>query len=131
MLASKSCILTGLPDGYGRVRMIGDYRRVPLYGVDALISAKQADLAELGSIITEEKTRLREKIREQVHSLEDLKAMTAGYSDDISRTVQTAREAVQWLYCAYVGTFKEQDVAAMILTPFSTSSCSGTCGWPR
>ena len=115
VLARKSGILTGLPDGYGRGRIIGDYRRVALYGVDALIAAKHEDLAELGGTMTEETIRLREEVREQVRALEELKAMAAGYGDDVSRPAQTAREAVQWLYYAYLGAVKEQDGAAMSL----------------
>jgi len=114
-LARKSGILSGLPDGYGRGRIIGDYRRVALYGVDALIAAKHEDLKHLGGSMTEEVIRLREEVREQVRALEELKAMAAGYGDDVSRPARTAREAVQWLYYAYLGSVKEQDGAAMSL----------------
>ena len=115
MRARKSGILTGLPDGYGRGRIIGDYRRVALYGVDALIQSKEEDLRQLGGTMTEEVIRLREEVREQIRSLAELKAMAAGYGDDISRPAQTGREAVQWVYYAYLGAVKEQDGAAMSL----------------
>ena len=115
VLARKSGILTGLPDGYARGRIIGDYRRVPLYGVDALIAAKESDLADLGGTMTEETIRLREEVREQLRSLEELKTMAAAYGDDVSRPARTAREAVQWLYYAYLAAIKEQDGAAMSL----------------
>jgi formate C-acetyltransferase len=114
--ARSSGLLTGLPDAYGRGRIIGDYRRVPLYGVDALIAAKEADLKapELSaSPMTEEKIRLREEVREQVRALQGIKEMAASYGCDVSRPATNAREAVQWLYMAYLAAIKEQDGAAM------------------
>jgi formate C-acetyltransferase len=115
-VARSNHILTGLPDGYGRGRIIGDYRRVALYGVDGLIAAKAADLKKLlVGTMTEERIRLREEVQEQIRSLKELKEMAASYGDDISRPAANAREAVQWLYYAYLGAVKEQDGAAMSL----------------
>eukprot|EP01025_Chloroclados_australasicus_P031470 TRINITY_DN317_c0_g1_i5.p1 TRINITY_DN317_c0_g1~~TRINITY_DN317_c0_g1_i5.p1 ORF type:complete len:924 (-),score=121.24 TRINITY_DN317_c0_g1_i5:417-2936(-) len=112
--ARKSGILTGLPDGYGRGRIIGDYRRVPLYGVDALIAAKNEDLnSTLLGTMTDELIRTREDVQEQIRALEELKEMAAQYGHDISKPAKNAREAVQWLYYAYLGAVKEQDGAAM------------------
>lgn len=112
--ARKSGILTGLPDGYGRGRIIGDYRRVPLYGVDALIKDKQRDLLErAGEAMDEGAIRLREELAEQIRALRELVEMAAAYGDDISQPAKTAREAVQWLYYAYLAAVKEQDGAAM------------------
>ncbi|KAL4448509.1 hypothetical protein ABPG75_005728 [Micractinium tetrahymenae] len=115
-VARSNHILTGLPDGYGRGRIIGDYRRVALYGVDGLIAAKAQDLQRLlVGTMTEERIRLREEVQEQIRGLKELKEMAAAYGDDISRPAQNAREAVQWLYYAYLGAVKEQDGAAMSL----------------
>ena len=112
--ARKSGILTGLPDGYGRGRIIGDYRRVALYGVDALIEAKKADLkGVLLGVMDEEKIRLREEVQEQIRALQELKQMAAAHGHDVGRPAASAREAVQWLYYAYLGAVKEQDGAAM------------------
>lgn len=112
--ARKSGILTGLPDGYGRGRIIGDYRRVALYGVDKLISQKQADLKQnLLGVMDEEKIRLREEVQEQIRALKELKQMAATYGDDISGPAKNSREAVQWTYHAYLAAVKEQDGAAM------------------
>lgn len=108
-------ILTGLPDAYGRGRIIGDYRRVALYGVDALIDAKKRDKLSLGPAMSEEVIRLREEVSEQTRSLKELKQMAASYGFDISGPAKNAREAVQWLYFAYLGSIKEQDGAAMSL----------------
>ncbi|KXZ55137.1 hypothetical protein GPECTOR_3g288 [Gonium pectorale] len=114
--ARKSGILTGLPDGYGRGRIIGDYRRVALYGVDALIAAKKTDLKHnLLGVMDEEKIRLREEVNEQIRALNELKQMAAAYGFDISKPAKNAREAVQWLYFAYLAAVKEQDGAAMSL----------------
>lgn len=114
--ARKSGILTGLPDGYGRGRIIGDYRRVALYGVDALVQAKQKDLKDsLVGVMDEETIRLREEVCEQIRALKELKDMAARYGDDISKPARNAREAVQWVYYAYLGAVKEQDGAAMSL----------------
>jgi formate C-acetyltransferase len=112
--ARKSGILTGLPDGYGRGRIIGDYRRVALYGVDKLIGQKQADLKQnLLGVMDEEKIRLREEVQEQIRALKELKQMAATYGDDISGPAKNSREAVQWTYYAYLAAVKEQDGAAM------------------
>ncbi|CAG9463341.1 unnamed protein product [Pedinophyceae sp. YPF-701] len=110
----KAGILTGLPDGYGRGRIIGDYRRVALYGVDALVAQKKSDLQNvLIGVMDEPTIQLREEVHEQIKALEDLKKMAAEYGDDISRPAANAREAVQWTYYAYLGAVKQQDGAAM------------------
>ena len=111
--ARKSGILTGLPDGYGRGRIIGDYRRVALYGTDALIEAKKRDFLGLSARSDEGSIRLREEVTEQVRALEDLAEMAASYGFNIKAPAKNAREAVQWLYFAYLGAVKEQDGAAM------------------
>jgi formate C-acetyltransferase len=114
--ARRSGVITGLPDAYGRGRIIGDYRRVALYGVDRLIAAKQADLEALGrEIMDEENIRLSEEVYRQIDFLGKLKEMAAMYGHDISGPATTAREAVQWLYFAYLGAIKEQNGAAMSL----------------
>ena len=119
--ARSSHIVTGLPDAYGRGRIIGDYRRVPLYGVDALIAAKKAEKSELDlERSTEDVIRDREEIAEQVRALAELKAMAATYGYDISGPATTGREAVQWLYFAYLAAVKEQNGAAMSLGRTST-----------
>ena len=119
--ARRSKIITGLPDAYGRGRIIGDYRRVALYGVDALIAAKRLDLAALdGHRSTEEVIRDREEIAEQIRSLGELVTMAASYGYDVSGPARTAREAVQWLYFAYLAAVKEQNGAAMSLGRTST-----------
>lgn len=109
-------IITGLPDAYGRGRIIGDYRRVSLYGVNRLIEEKEADLksAELLKI-SEETIRLREEVRQQINALHDLKQMAAGYGYDISGPAANGREAIQWLYFAYLAAIKQQNGAAMSL----------------
>jgi formate C-acetyltransferase len=110
----KSHIITGLPDAYGRGRIIGDYRRVALYGVDRLIEAKKAERAELdGRWASEDVLRLREELADQLRALTDLKAMAAGYGFDIGRRAANAREAVQWTYFGYLGAIKEVNGAAM------------------
>ena len=112
--ARHSHLITGLPDAYGRGRIIGDYRRVPLYGVDALIAAKKADKRELDQHFSmEDVIRDREENAEQIRSLKELVQMAASYGFDISRPAENAREAVQWLYFAYLGAVKEQNGAAM------------------
>ena len=119
--ARSSHIVTGLPDAYGRGRIIGDYRRVALYGVDRLIKSKEADKAELNSrFSTEDIIRQREEIAEQISALKELKAMAASYGFDISGPASNAREAVQWLYFAYLAAVKEQNGAAMSLGRTST-----------
>lgn len=114
--ARRSGVITGLPDAYGRGRIIGDYRRVALYGVDRLIAAKQADLQALGQETMDEETiRLSEEVHRQVDFLGKLKEMAAMYGHDISGPATSARDAVQWLYYAYLGAIKEQNGAAMSL----------------
>lgn len=110
----SSGIITGLPDAYGRGRIIGDYRRVALYGVDRLIAAKEADKAALAAKWpTEHVIRDREEISEQIKALNELKAMALSYGYDISAPATSGREAIQWLYFAYLAAVKEQNGAAM------------------
>jgi formate C-acetyltransferase len=112
--ARHSHLITGLPDAYGRGRIIGDYRRVALYGVDRLIAGKKAERAELdGMPSTEDVVRDREENAEQIRALSELVEMALSYGVDISRPATNAREAVQWLYFAYLGAVKEQNGAAM------------------
>ena len=119
--ARSSHLLTGLPDGYGRGRIIGDYRRVALYGVDALITEKKDELNILDTDeFTEEVIRDREEISDQIKALEDLKKMAAKYGFDISVPAANAKEAIQWLYFAYLGATKDQNGAAMSLGRTST-----------
>jgi formate C-acetyltransferase len=119
--ARSSHIVTGLPDAYGRGRIIGDYRRVALYGVDALIDAKKVDRIDLDmEPSTEDVIRDREENAEQIRALGELKEMAASYGYDISGPATTAREAVQWLYFGYLAAVKEQNGAAMSLGRTST-----------
>ncbi len=119
--ARAAHIVTGLPDAYGRGRIIGDYRRVPLYGVDALIAAKGVERAKLDmQRASEDVIRAREENSEQQRALAELKQMATLYGFDISGPATTAREAVQWLYLAYLGATKEQNGAAMSLGRTST-----------
>jgi len=119
--ARKTGIITGLPDAYGRGRIIGDYRRVALYGVDRLIEEKLKDKARLGkNHMSEENIRMLEELHEQIDSLNKLKEMALSYGYDISKPAQNAREAIQWLYFAYLGAIKEQNGAAMSLGRTST-----------
>ena len=119
--ARSSHLLTGLPDGYGRGRIIGDYRRVALYGVDALIAEKKVELEILDTDeFTEEIIRNREEIGDQIKALNDLKAMAAKYGFDISVPASNAKEAIQWLYFGYLGAVKDQNGAAMSLGRTST-----------
>lgn len=112
--ARSSHLITGLPDAYGRGRIIGDYRRVALYGTDALIDAKKAEHAELDMhFSTESIIRDREENAEQIRALQELTRMAATYGYDIARPATNAREALQWLYFAYLGAVKEQNGAAM------------------
>lgn len=107
--------LTGLPDNYARGRIIGDYRRLALYGIDRIIEAKQADLRNLTGPMTEARIRTREEVAEQIKALKDIKVLGEYYGLDLSRPAQTAQEAVQWVYMAYLSAVKEQDGAAMSL----------------
>jgi len=117
----SSHVLTGLPDAYGRGRIIGDYRRVALYGVDRLIEAKKREKLALDpEPSTEDVIRDREELAEQIRALEELKKMAASYGHDISGPARTAREAVQWLYFGYLAAVKEQNGAAMSLGRCST-----------
>jgi formate C-acetyltransferase len=123
--ARKAGVVTGLPDAYGRGRIIGDYRRVALYGVDRLITAKQEEKAELdvlgaGHRPLEETIRLREELAEQIRALGELKTMAASYGHDIAGPARSGREAIQWLYFAYLAAVKEQNGAAMSLGRTST-----------
>ncbi|MCH8488153.1 MAG: formate C-acetyltransferase [Candidatus Cyclonatronum sp.] len=119
--ARKSGIVTGLPDAYARGRIIGDYRRVALYGTARLIADKQEQRASLeAASLSEEITRLREELGEQVKAIQELEEMAASYGFDISRPAENATEAVQWLYFAYLGATKEQNGAAMSLGRVST-----------
>ena len=107
--------LTGLPDNYSRGRIIGDYRRLALYGADRLIEAKQDDLHHLTGPMTEARIRLREEVAEQIRALNEIKTMGSFYGLDLSRPATNAQEAVQWVYMAYLAAVKEQDGAAMSL----------------
>jgi len=112
--ARSAGIVTGLPDGYGRGRIIGDYRRVALYGVDRLIADKQKHLlATQDESFTEDWVREREETQDQIKALKDLKKMAAAYGFDISQPAQNGREAVQWTYFGYLGAVKDQNGAAM------------------
>ena len=113
--ARRSGIITGLPDGYGRGRIIGDYRRVALYGVDYLIEEKKTSKTRYSFPMNEENIRLREEIQEQINALQDLKKLGSIYGFDISRPASNAKEAIQWLYFAYLAATKEQNGAAMSL----------------
>ena len=121
-LARRSHIITGLPDTYGRGRIVGDYRRVALYGIDQLIAFKKEDLANVGGdgIMTDDVVRLREELAEQIRALNGLKEMAASYGFDISAPAKDAREAVQWLYFGYLGAIKTQNGAAMSVGRVST-----------
>ena len=119
--ARRGGIITGLPDAYGRGRIIGDYRRVALYGTDALIAAKRADQAALQSAaMDDENIRLCEEVFRQIDFLQKLNEMADAYGFDVRRPARTAQEAAQWLYFAYLGAIKEQNGAAMSLGRVST-----------
>ena len=107
--------LTGLPDNYARGRIIGDYRRLALYGIDRLIESKQDDLRHLTGPMTESRIRQREEVAEQIKALKEIKIMGQQYGLDLSRPATNAQEAVQWVYMAYLAAVKEQDGAAMSL----------------
>ncbi|KAA6451932.1 formate C-acetyltransferase [Bacillus swezeyi] len=119
-LARKVGIITGLPDAYGRGRIIGDYRRVALYGVDFLINEKKKDLSGTSAVMSEENIQLREELSEQIRALTELKEMALSYGFDISQPAANAKEAFQWLYFAYLAAIKEQNGAAMSLGRVST-----------
>ncbi|MBM6969087.1 pyruvate formate lyase family protein, partial [Pseudoramibacter alactolyticus] len=120
-MARHTHIVTGLPDTYGRGRIVGDYRRVALYGIDYLIEKKQADFAGCGDgTMTDDVIRLREEIAEQIRALKGMKAMAAAYGFDISQPAGNAREAVQWLYFGYLAAIKTQNGAAMSVGRIST-----------
>ncbi len=116
----KAGVLTGLPDAYGRGRIIGDYRRIPLYGIDFLIKQKAKDLENLAPFMTEEVIRNREEVAEQLKALDRMKRMAAGYGADISQPASNAKEAVQFLYFGYLSAVKESNGAAMSLGRCST-----------
>ncbi len=119
--ARKAHIITGLPDTYGRGRIVGDYRRVALYGIDRLIAVKQNDLHHCGmGSMPEDVCRLREEVAEQIRALEQMKVMAESYGFDISRPAANAREAVQWLYFGYLAAIKTQNGAAMSIGRIST-----------
>jgi formate C-acetyltransferase len=121
LAARKAGVITGLPDAYGRGRIIGDYRRVALYGVNFLIVDKKRERVELDRAeFTEEVIRLREELSEQIRALEELRAMAKFYGYDISGPAATAREAVQWTYFGYLAAIKEQNGAAMSIGRIST-----------
>ena len=118
--ARHAGLLTGLPDAYGRGRIIGDYRRVALYGIDRLVEEKRRDLDALDGPMDEERIRLREEVSEQIRALEEMKKMAARYGVDLSRPSATAREAVQAVYLAYLAGIKENNGAATSLGRTST-----------
>lgn len=118
--ARHAAIITGLPDAYGRGRIIGDYRRVALYGIDRLIEDKCAQFASLEGEMTSDTIRLREEITDQIHALNDIKKLGEIYGFDISRPAQNAKEAIQWLYFGYLAAIKEQNGAAMSIGRTST-----------
>ena len=118
--ARTAHILTGLPDTYGRGRIVGDYRRVALYGIDYLIAQKQKDKLNMDGVMTSDKIRDREELSEQIKALNALKQMAASYGMDISRPAENAQEAIQWLYFGYLGAVKDQNGAAMSIGRNST-----------
>ncbi|WP_333791440.1 formate C-acetyltransferase [Holdemanella porci] len=120
-LARRNKIVTGLPDTYGRGRIVGDYRRVALYGIDYLIEQKQKDLAYCGDgIMTDDVIRQREELAEQIKALKEMKIMAASYGYDISQPAKNSLEAVQWLYFGYLAAIKTQNGAAMSVGRIST-----------
>ena len=119
--ARRSHIITGLPDTYGRGRIVGDYRRVALYGIDYLIKCKEEDKANCGcGVMTNDVIQLREELTDQINALKGMKAMAAAYGYDISEPATTAKEAVQWLYSGYLAAIKTQNGAAMSVGRVST-----------
>ena len=120
-LARHNKIITGLPDAYGRGRIVGDYRRVALYGIDTLIEEKVKDFANCGhGVMTEHVIRQREEITKQIRALEEMKVMAAEYGYDISKPASNAKEAVQWVYFGYLAAIKTQNGAAMSVGRIST-----------
>ena len=119
-LLRKKHILTGLPDNYSRGRIIGDYRRIPLYGVDRLIEFKNEDVKTLSKYMTDENIRLREEVFEQIKALEEIKEMASMYGFDISKPAKDSKEAVQWMYFGYLAAVKQQDGAAMSIGRLDT-----------
>ena len=120
-LARKNKILTGLPDTYGRGRIVGDYRRVALYGIDFLVAQKQADLANCGcGAMYDNIIRQREELADQIKALKQMKVMAQSYGFDISAPAKNAREAIQWLYFGYLAAIKTQNGAAMSIGRIST-----------
>ena len=119
-LARHAAIITGLPDAYGRGRIIGDYRRVALYGIDYLVEDKKDQLATSLVRMTSKNIRLREELSEQIRALGELKKLGEIYGYDISRPAKNAKEAIQWLYFGYLAAVKEQNGAAMSLGRTST-----------
>lgn len=119
-LARKAAIITGLPDAYGRGRIIGDYRRIALYGIDFLVEEKKNDLANTTNIMSDDTIRLREELSEQIRALQEIKQLGMIYGFDISKPASNAQEAFQWLYIGYLAAIKEQNGAAMSLGRTST-----------
>ena len=121
LAARKSAVITGLPDAYGRGRIIGDYRRVALYGTDFLKDEKRREFHETDDLVfTDDLVRLREELSEQIRALEELRQMGAKYGFDLSRPAANAREAIQWTYFGYLAAVKEQNGAAMSIGRIST-----------
>ena len=118
--ARHAAILTGLPDAYGRGRIIGDYRRIALYGIDRLIEDKKEQHASLAGEMNAEKLQLKEEIAEQIRALNEMAELGRIYGFDITRPAQTAQEAIQWLYLGYLAAIKEQNGAAMSIGRTST-----------
>ena len=116
----SSHIITGLPDAYGRGRIIGDYRRIALYGVDRLIEDKNEQKSSTEKVMSEDNIRLREELSEQIRALQELKKMAASYGFDISQPAKDVKEAIQWTYFGYLAAVKEQNGAAMSLGRTST-----------
>ena len=120
-VARHSHIVTGLPDTYGRGRIVGDYRRVALYGIDYLIEQKEYDKANCGcGVMTDDVIRLREELAEQIRALKGMKEMAKSYGFDISKPAKNAKEAAQWLYFGYLAAVKTQNGAAMSVGRVST-----------
>ncbi len=120
-LARKNKIITGLPDTYGRGRIVGDYRRVALYGIDFLVAQKKADFANCGcGTMTDDIIRQREELADQIKALNAMKVMAESYGFDVSQPANNAREAVQWLYFGYLAAIKTQNGAAMSVGRVST-----------